>query len=290
MTTINTTNITTTNMTTEINFKDLVNEMRAPNTHKDECIQEQDILKKSILCKKYLSPPEWGPIMEKHLKTKFGVKKAASSTEGDGFTINGKRVEIKVSLGSTKGQFSFVQIRPDHKLDYYLFMCYNLYEGELGKVYFFLCKPEDIYSLLPQYGGYAHGTVKELGIISADNLKGRNTEYCLRPTPITSKRKNAKSKENVLWKLLIEKYSVTESDIYKEFGCTEENNNVSESIKKTETNDNTKKEKIPLKKKNTISAAIEMLKNDSNSDSDSDTEVSKRKGAKVTVKGKKNNN
>lgn len=61
------------------------------------------------------------------------------------------------------------------------YVVYNVHEGDIGKIYWLLCKAEQLYSLLPKFGGYAHGTIEKLGKISLDNLYRRNCEYALRP-------------------------------------------------------------------------------------------------------------
>ena len=65
---------------------------------------------------------------------------------------------------------NFVQLRPDHIIDYYLFVGYNLFEDTYGKVYTFLIPSNDIHELIINYGSYSHGTVFKLGNITKDNI------------------------------------------------------------------------------------------------------------------------
>ena len=117
-----------------------------------------------------------------------------------------------MSLGDKKGQLNFVQLRPDHKIDYYIFLCYDLFYGKIGKIYWFFLKSDDLYELIPKYGGYSHGTISVLGKINCDNIHGRHCEYSLRPNP--TKRKACKSRK--LWDLLVEKFNTTPHGIENE--------------------------------------------------------------------------
>lgn len=96
-----------------------------------------------------------------------------------------------------------MQIRPDHNVQYYILVCYNLFEGEIGKDYIFLIPSNILYSLIPKYGGYAHGTIERLGEITKYNLFGNNFEYALRPNP----EKQNSTKPKKLWKEFL-KYQV----------------------------------------------------------------------------------
>ena len=196
-----------------MDIDNIVKLLRDPIDYKKICIDENNFLHKCILCKKFLKATEWSSIIEKYLKNLFMISNTKERDEGDGITKNNKKVEIKVSLGDTKGQFNFVQLRPDHKLDYYLIVCYNLYELKKGKIYFFLCEPTELYKLIPKYGGYAHGNTKILGNIKKNNIKNRNLEYNLHPIV-----KNNKNKQNQLWNEMIKKFLVNENQVNIAFG------------------------------------------------------------------------
>ena len=130
------------------------------------------------------------------------INKPNNETSGDGCK-NNINYEIKVSLHGKQSNLNFVQIRPDHKIDFYIFIGYNMYNNNtLGKGYIFKIPSDSLYELIIDYGGYAHGTFKKLGKISQDNLKDRNCEYVLRCDP------NAKKgKKYDLWNELL-KYEV----------------------------------------------------------------------------------
>jgi hypothetical protein len=187
-------------------LKTYVQTMRNKNNNKKKCQNEKDLLKKCILCKQYLSSNEYGPELENYLKQHLKINKAIDCVSGDGCK-NNKNIEIKVSLGDNKGKLNYVQIRPDHNIDFYIFLAYNLLEDELGNVYLMLVPSEKVYELIPTYGGYAHGTVDVLGEITSQNIFGRNCEYALRPNP----NNNNNTKPKKLWNELI-KYKVQLSE------------------------------------------------------------------------------
>jgi hypothetical protein len=192
-------------------YSDIANELRQNTSGHKLCQDETNVVRKCLLCRYYLSSMQWGPLMEKFIKNKFNITKPLNSTSGDGCSKRKKNIEIKVSLGTSHGSFNFVQIRPDHKIHYYLFLAYDLHVGKEGKVYWLLCKPQELYKLIPEYGGYAHGTVAKFGKISQRNLKGRNMEYALRPSPLAQKG----SKPYKLWQIMLKKFQRTESAIMK---------------------------------------------------------------------------
>lgn len=191
-----------------INYKDLVNILRCPKNYLDICKKQDDILKKCILCKHYLSSNQWSILLEKEIKERFNIKNPFDSLSGDGISEKNKRIEIKISLGSKDGQFNFVQLRPHHNIDYYLFMVYNMYENDLGKIYWFLCPPKKLYALLPKYGGYAHGSISKLKRITMNNIHKHNYEYVLRPNCL---KKNTKSYK--LWCIMKDNFYIDEDDI-----------------------------------------------------------------------------
>jgi len=191
-----------------MDLREIVLSMKTNDGFYKMCVDEKDCLKKCILCKKYLSSNKWGLVLEQFIKNRFNITSCNDKTSGDG-VIKGKNVEIKVSLGTSDGQFNFVQLRPCHKIDYYIFMVYDMFVGDLGKVYWFLCPSAELYDLIPEYGGYAHGTVEKLGKITHDNLFRKNIEYCLRPNSL----KPVSTKQRKLWELLLQKFQVEEENI-----------------------------------------------------------------------------
>jgi hypothetical protein len=185
-----------------------VKSMRNANTYKEKCINETDLLNKCILCKQFMSSQEWSCVMEQYIKKELNIDSKKDEVSGDGCK-NGKNIEIKVSLGCINGQMNFVQLRPDHNIDYYLFVGYNLFEDTCGKVYTLLIPSENIYELIINYGSYSHGTVFKLGNITRENIKGRNCEYSLRPNPELSN--NCKYKK--LWIELLKYQKEFNSDL-----------------------------------------------------------------------------
>lgn len=184
----------------------LVNEMRiSENSCKYNIIKRinecDKLIDKCILIRRYVSPQS--NIMENMIKDDLGIDASPTNSSGDGIK-NGIKYEIKYSGHAKKSKLNFVQIRPDHDIDYYILIGYNMYSNtEKGSVYVFKVPSDELYNLVIKYGGYAHGTIKTLGHISHNNLKGRNCEYALRINP--NARKTSKSR-----KILdaLKKYSV----------------------------------------------------------------------------------
>ena len=154
----------------------------------------QSLEEKCILAREYINPQSI--IMEQIIKKDLEISNAPNETSGDG-SKNEKNYEIKFSGHDKNCKFNWVQFRPDHNIDYYILIGYNLFEGTVGKAYNFKIPAEDLYQLIIDYGGYAHGTNRELGRITKDNLKGRNCEYALRINP-----NNLGNKSKELWEKL----------------------------------------------------------------------------------------
>jgi hypothetical protein len=159
----------------------IVAQMRNAPDHISNIKKTSNMLYKCILCKCYLSSNIWGPLLEKTLIENFNMVKTKLKTSGDCISTNGKKIEIKISLGDKNGGINIVQIRPDHDIDFYLIMVYNIFSGDIGEIYYILIDSKSLYNLIPMYGGYAHGTVEKLGKITAENINNRNCEYALRP-------------------------------------------------------------------------------------------------------------
>jgi len=145
---------------------------------------------KCILAREFINPQS--TIMEQIIKRDLEIGKKTNETSGDG-SKDGKNYEIKFSGHDKDSKFNWVQIRPHHNVDYYILIGYNLYEGPMGTAYNFKIPAEDLYQLIIDYGGYAHGTNKELGAITKDNFaKGGNVEYALRINPNHLGKKSTK--------------------------------------------------------------------------------------------------
>ena len=141
------------------------------------------LTEKCILAREFLSPQSTH--IESIIKKDLEIGNPKNESSGDGCK-NDVNYEIKVSLHAKQSKLNFVQIRPDHDIDYYILIAYNMYhdsEDELGKGYIMKVPSIDMYDLVIKYGGYAHGSCKKLGNITSDNLRGRNCEYALRCNP-----------------------------------------------------------------------------------------------------------
>ena len=138
----------------------------------------ETLTQKCILARAYLSPQSTH--IETIIKNDLLLSKPVNETSGDGCK-NGVNYEIKTSVHAKNSKANWVQIRPDHDIHYYILIAYNMYfDNDFGKSYIFKVPSDDMYKLIVKYGGYAHGTVKNLGKITHENLKGRNCEYALR--------------------------------------------------------------------------------------------------------------
>jgi len=73
---------------------------------------------------------------------------AINRTSGDG-SKNGNNYEIKISIHSTRSKCNFVQIRPDHDIEYYIFIAYNMYgDLEIGNAHCFKIPSAEVYNWL----------------------------------------------------------------------------------------------------------------------------------------------
>ena len=183
----------------------LVEEMKRKES---KCIPEQIIEKivneptlvgKCVYIRYLLSPQS--TTFEIICRQDLNIDNPINETSGDG-SKNGNNFEIKGSFHAKKSRFNFVQIRPDHTIDYYILVVYNMHEEGIGRAYIFKVPSNDLYHLVVEYGGYAHGTKSELGEITFENMKGRGCEYALRGDPNAKKGKGL-----ALWEELL-KYDV----------------------------------------------------------------------------------
>jgi len=149
---------------------------------------EKTLTGKCILARNFLTPQSSD--FEAICKKDLGISNTLNSTSGDGHK-NGNNYEIKTSIHAKKSKLNFVQLRPDHNIDYYIFIAYNMYETDtLGNAHIFKVPSQIVYDLIVRFGGYAHGTCEILGKITPHNIKGRNCEYALRCNPNTKKGKS----------------------------------------------------------------------------------------------------
>jgi hypothetical protein len=87
------------------------------------------------------------------------------------------------------------------KIDFYIIVAFNLFEGSKGEAYLLKIPAKDIYQLVVEYGGYTHGTISKNGVITKESISDKNTrhEYSLTAEPNASY--GTKSRE--LWDKLI---------------------------------------------------------------------------------------
>jgi hypothetical protein len=177
--------------------------------HEEQVMKLATLKEAHVYCVIYnVSAQQYGPLLEKFIRTKFNyIKNKAEDCTGDCFK-DGKNSEVKVSLGGTRHKkFNFVQIRPSHDCDTYILTAYHLSHENIeseGELYIFKVPKKDIKNIVISYGGYAHGTIKEHGKITADSLNDENIikEYALRPTI-----------NDNCWKALM-KFRVSETSLY----------------------------------------------------------------------------
>ena len=152
----------------EITQENIIDEINAQSTLTGKC----------ILARKYSGPQS--TVTEEMCKRDLGIGPPLNETSGDG-RKNGINYEIKVSIHAKKSAINFVQIRPQHDVQIYIFVTYNMYENELlGNAHIFTVPSHAVYDMVIKYGGYAHGTKCVNGSITKENFGIDNREYALR--------------------------------------------------------------------------------------------------------------
>ena len=184
------------------NFKQLKDNMIFQENGQEKIMEQirscNSIEQKAILIRAFVNPQ--GNIPELIIKEDLQIGKPVDELSGDGCK-NGINYEIKYSGHAKKCKFNWLQIRPDHEIHFYILLGYDMYHDDnLGKVFTFKIPAEDLYELIEDYGGYAHGTIKKNGKITKENLKGRGLEYTLRAQPSAKKE----TKSGRLWSRLLD--------------------------------------------------------------------------------------
>ena len=87
--------------------------------------KEKDLTNKCIYFREYLTPQSTH--IEKIIKKDLLINNAINKTSGDG-EKNGIKYEIKYSGHAKKSKINFVQLRPDHDIDFYILVVYNMYD------------------------------------------------------------------------------------------------------------------------------------------------------------------
>lgn len=180
-------------------LSELVNQMRIKESKcMDDVFErienEETLTGKCILCRNYLNPQSGGSAFERFIKKDLEIGPAINEISGDGHKKqNGNNYEIKVSLWSKNSEINYLQIRPHHNIDYYIFVAYNLYEDGptgIGNAHIFKVPANDVYGLIIKYGtSCAHGTISENGIPNIDNIRNTKCEYALRANSTAKKGK-----------------------------------------------------------------------------------------------------
>lgn len=176
-----------------MNTEDIVKRLKdhltlAHITHEEQIMKSDTLKDAHIYCVIHaISAQQYGPLLEKFIQTKFNyIKNKAEDCTGD-CSKDGQNVEIKVSLGgATHSKFNYVQIRPFHHCDYILTAYHLSFENveSLGELYIFKIPTTEMKKIVVMYGGYAHGTTKELGKITLDSINDESSmkEYVIRPS------------------------------------------------------------------------------------------------------------
>jgi hypothetical protein len=158
-------------------------------SHENEIMKEKALKNAHIYCViNNVSAQQYGPLLEKYIRiTNKFVKNTASKCNGD-CSKDDKNIEVKASLGGAKhNKFNWVQLRVSHDIDYYILTAYHVDSKNVetgGELYIFNVSKEDMLYLIVNHGGYAHGTNKEHGAITIEDLKDEKNkkEYAMRPS------------------------------------------------------------------------------------------------------------
>ena len=156
--------------------------------HSLEILKEESVKNAHIYCKiNQLSGQVTGPLIELYLKEKYNmIKNNASLCIGD-LQHNNVNIEVKASNGGkNNNKFNYVQLRMNHDCEYLLTAYYISQKNidTMGELFIFKIKKETLRELILQHGGYAHGTVAQLGRITIQDLEDvtNDKEYAIRPT------------------------------------------------------------------------------------------------------------
>ena len=169
-----------------------------------------DFREAAITSAYYLTPQSYGKLLEKWIKKNFGLGDPLDSLSGDATSSVGGAIEIKATMEKGDGKVNFVQIRPHHNIEYYILTVYSFTQD---RVHWLLVPSKDLYSFLPEFGGYAHGTVKKNGKITTTSIGDGDYEYSLRPSLSTKNEENP-TKSYRLW-LKLQKYEKSKEEILK---------------------------------------------------------------------------
>jgi hypothetical protein len=155
--------------------------------HKIEILKQPDIKYAHIYCKIHqLSGQVSGPLIEYFIKNKYEMIKNNSSLCIGDLQHNKTNIEIKISNGGKENnKFNYVQLRMNHTCEYVLTAYYISDDNleNMGELFIFKLNKTDMKKIIFKHGGYAHGTIKKLGIITEEDLENpaNDKEYAIRP-------------------------------------------------------------------------------------------------------------
>lgn len=157
---------------------------RSKTSHADQMMALPTLKDAHVYCVlQCMSAQQYGPLIERYIQTKFGYQKNNSRHCIGDCKKGGTNTEIKVSLGgATHSRFNYVQLRPTHDCDTYIFTAYHLSLQNVqseGELFIFSVPKSRLKTLIASFGGYAHGTIKEHGPIEESSL---SKEYAIRTT------------------------------------------------------------------------------------------------------------
>lgn len=134
--------------------------------YKKEIIKQKTIKDAHIFCKiNQLNGQTFGYLIEHYIIDKFLMEKINSSLQLGDAKKHDLYYEIKTSLGGKfHNKFNYVQLRLNHKIDYYIFLAYYLDKNNVntcGELFIFKLNKIQLESIISKYGTLAHGTKKE---------------------------------------------------------------------------------------------------------------------------------
>lgn len=186
----------------EINCYKLVKKLKSNDQKKiaenaiKKCEASKSLWEKCVLLRVFTSPQSTKS--EEIIKKDLKISAPLNNVSGDGHK-EGKNYEIKVSIHDKKAKVNLRQIRPHHNIDFYIIVTFNLSQGEYGTAYIFKIPSQDLYSWIPEFGGYTHGTIERNGEITENSISDISVdyEYSLTADP----NGNNSNKQYQLWRL-----------------------------------------------------------------------------------------
>ena len=170
---------------------------------KEDLLSRESAKEACIIAKATLTSQSYGTVLERWIKERFGLDKQVDTLSGDA-SKNGKTFEIKASIQSAAGCFSYRQLRPFHEVDAYIILNYSY---TLDKVTWLYVPHDAMNSFICKWGGYTHGTKAKQGEIDMESIDCNSYEYSLSPNMHTKKGVGRE-----LWQELL-KYEKEEAEL-----------------------------------------------------------------------------